>query len=61
VSTLPFHFQFGPDSRRLHWQEAQRLGVSPQLVNLPGLEFDVDSPADLAQLDGQQWLTRLRA
>jgi 2-phospho-L-lactate/phosphoenolpyruvate guanylyltransferase len=61
VSTLPFHFQFGPDSRRLHWQEAQRLGVSPQLVNLPGLEFDVDSPADLEQLDGQQWLTRLRA
>jgi 2-phospho-L-lactate/phosphoenolpyruvate guanylyltransferase len=61
VSTPSFHFQFGPDSRRLHLQEAQRLGVSPQLVNLPGLEFDVDSPADLEQLDGQQWHTRLRA
>jgi len=61
VSTLSFHFQFGPDSRRLHLQEAQRLGVSAQLVNLPGLEFDVDSPADLEQLDGQQWHTRLRA
>ena len=61
VSTLPFHFQFGPDSRRLHLQEAQRLGVSAQVVHLPGLEFDVDSPADLEQLDGQPWLTRLRA
>jgi 2-phospho-L-lactate/phosphoenolpyruvate guanylyltransferase len=61
VSTLSFHFQFGPDSRRLHLQEAQQLGFSSQIVHLPGLEFDVDSPADLEQLDGQQWLTRLRA
>ena len=61
VSTQPFRFQFGPDSRRLHLQEAQRLASSPQVVHLPGLEFDVDSPADLEQLDGQQWLTRLRA
>jgi len=61
VSTLPFRFQFGPDSRKLHLQEAQRLGVSPQEVHLPGLEFDVDSPADLEELEGQKWLTRLRA
>ena len=61
VSTLPFRFQFGPDSRRLHLQEAQRLGAYPQAVSLPGLEFDVDSPADLNLLDGQPWLTRLRA
>jgi 2-phospho-L-lactate guanylyltransferase len=61
VSTLPFRFQFGPDSRRLHWQEAQRLGANPQMVRLPGLEFDVDSPADLDLLDGHPWLTRLRA
>ena len=61
MSTQPFRFQFGPDSRRLHLQEAQRLGSSPQVVHLPGLEFDVDSPADLDLLDGQQWLTRLRA
>ena len=61
MSTQPFRFQFGPDSRRLHLQEAQRLGSSPQVVHLGGLEFDVDSSADLGLLDGQKWLTRLRA
>ncbi len=43
----PFRFQFGLDSRRLHVQEAERMGLSPQLVHLPGLALDVDSPADL--------------
>jgi len=61
VSTQPFRFQFGPDSRRLHLQEAQLRCASPQELHLPGLEFDVDLPADLEQLDGQPWLTRLRA
>ena len=61
MSTQPFRFQFGPDSRHLHLQEAQRLGSSPQVVHLAGLEFDVDSSADLDLLDGQKWLTRLRA
>lgn len=61
VSTQPFRFQFGSDSRRLHLQEAQRLGATPQELHLPGLEFDVDSPTDLEQWDGQSWLTRLRA
>jgi 2-phospho-L-lactate/phosphoenolpyruvate guanylyltransferase len=61
ASTLPFRFQFGPDSRRLHIEEAQRMGLTPQVVDLPGLEFDVDSPADLKLLDGHRWLTRLRA
>jgi len=61
MSTQPFRFQFGPDSRRLHLQEAERLGLSPQVVHLAGLEFDVDSSADLDLLDGQKWLTRLRA
>jgi 2-phospho-L-lactate/phosphoenolpyruvate guanylyltransferase len=61
VSTQPFRFQFGSDSRRLHLQEAQLLGATPRELHLPGLEFDVDSPADLEQLDGRPWLTRLRA
>ena len=61
TSPAPFRFQFGLDSRRLHVQEAQRMGLSPQLVRLPGLEFDVDSPADLDLLDEEPWLTRLRA
>jgi 2-phospho-L-lactate guanylyltransferase len=56
-----FEFQFGPDSRNLHLREAQRLGLSPREVSLPGLELDVDSPADLERMEGQPWLTRLRA
>jgi 2-phospho-L-lactate/phosphoenolpyruvate guanylyltransferase len=61
VSRRPFRFQFGPHSRRLHLQEALRAGLSPQVVRLPGLEFDVDSPMDLNQLDRQQWPARCRA
>jgi 2-phospho-L-lactate guanylyltransferase len=61
ASAQPFHFQFGLDSRRLHLQEAELRGLRPQLVHLPGLEFDVDTPADLNRLDRQQWLARLQA
>jgi 2-phospho-L-lactate guanylyltransferase len=61
VSPHPFRFQFGAHSRRLHLEEAVRTGLSPQVVRLPGLEFDVDSPTDLNRLDEQRWLARLRA
>ncbi len=61
VSAHPFRFQFGPDSRRLHLQEAERTGLGAQVVQLPGLEFDVDSPTDLDRLDRHQWLARLQA
>ena len=61
VCTAPFRFQFGLDSRRRHVQEALRVGLRPQVVRLPGLEFDVDSPTDLNLLDAQAWLGRLRA
>jgi len=61
VSSHSFHFQFGPDSKRLHLQEAERAGLAPQIVRLPGLEFDVDSPLDLDRLDGKPWLARLQA
>jgi 2-phospho-L-lactate/phosphoenolpyruvate guanylyltransferase len=62
VSRRPFRFQFGPDSRRSHVREAEHLGLSAHAVRLPGLEFDVDSPADLNLLNEHQWLTqRLRA
>ena len=55
VSPHSFRFQFGLHSRRLHLEEAERMGLSPQVVRLPGLEFDVDSPGDLARLDEQRW------
>jgi 2-phospho-L-lactate/phosphoenolpyruvate guanylyltransferase len=61
VSAHPFRFQFGLGSQRLHLEEAQRTGWSAQVVRLPGLEFDVDSPADLKRLLGQKWLERLQA
>ena len=61
ASTAPFQFQFGPDSQSLHLREARRLGLNPRVVRLPGLELDVDVPADLERMEGQPWLTRLRA
>jgi 2-phospho-L-lactate guanylyltransferase len=61
ASAQPFRFQFGLGSRYLHLQEAERMGLSPQVVHLPGLQFDVDSPADLSRLDGQPWLARRTA
>ena len=61
ASAHPFRFQFGPDSKRLHLQEAERTGLGAQIVRLPGLEFDVDSPTDLDRLDRQRWLARLQA
>jgi 2-phospho-L-lactate/phosphoenolpyruvate guanylyltransferase len=56
--TQPFQFRFGADSKRLHLEEAVRLGLRPQVVGLPGLQFDIDSPADLTQLKERQWLAR---
>jgi 2-phospho-L-lactate guanylyltransferase len=47
----PFTFRFGPDSLRLHLQEAADLGLMARVVELPGLAFDVDEPADLERLD----------
>jgi 2-phospho-L-lactate/phosphoenolpyruvate guanylyltransferase len=61
VSPHRFRFQFGPDSRRLHLAEAKRMGLTPQVVRTPGLEFDVDSPSDLNRLDEQRWLSCLLA
>lgn len=61
TSPAEFQFQFGPDSKSLHLREAQRLGLNPRVVRLPGLELNVDLPADLERMEGQPWLTRLRA
>lgn len=58
VAAQPFRFQFGLDSQRLHRAEAARAGLAPRVVRLPGLTFDVDSPADLDRLEERQWLAR---
>jgi 2-phospho-L-lactate guanylyltransferase len=57
----PFRFQFGPDSCHLHLQEAQNMGLRPEVVHFAGLQFDVDCPADLHRLEEQRWRTRLQA
>jgi len=61
ASAHPFRFQFGPDSKRLHLREAERIGLGAELVQRPGLEFDVDSPTDLYRLSQQRWLARRQA
>lgn len=70
-----FRFQFGPDSRRRHVEEAMRLGLKPQLARARGLEFDLDVIEDLVRLqacadprysslplfsDGGPWLPQTR-
>lgn len=57
----PFDFQFGANSARLHLAEARRLGFSPQVLRLAGLEFDVDSPADLGRLQERTWRIPVQA
>jgi 2-phospho-L-lactate guanylyltransferase len=49
---LPSAFcpHFGPGSLALHRAEAAKLGITAATVRLPGLEFDVDEPEDLALL-----------
>jgi 2-phospho-L-lactate/phosphoenolpyruvate guanylyltransferase len=61
AAAQPFRFQFGCGSQRLHLREAERMGLTPEVVRLPGLQFDVDSPADFVRLEGKPWLVRRRA
>jgi 2-phospho-L-lactate/phosphoenolpyruvate guanylyltransferase len=60
-SPQPFRFRFGLDSRRLHLEQARSMGLDPQVVQLAGLEFDVDSPEDVHRLEEPTWRTRLQA
>jgi len=46
---IEFTFEFGEDSYRRHVAGAQRLGLEPATAEPPGLAFDVDTPADLAE------------
>lgn len=44
----PFHFAFGPDSFVAHRQQRPDAAI----IECAGLGFDVDTPADLDQLNG---------
>jgi 2-phospho-L-lactate guanylyltransferase len=41
---------FGPGSRERHLENAQAAGVSAEVVDVPSLALDVDTPEDLAAL-----------
>ncbi len=42
-----FPSRFGPDSFRLHWEEASRGGVLPKVVKNQRVAIDLDEPSDL--------------
>jgi 2-phospho-L-lactate/phosphoenolpyruvate guanylyltransferase len=45
-----FRFAYGPASFRAHRAEATRLGLPVRVVRHPNLAYDVDWPADVAEL-----------
>lgn len=45
-----FASRFGPDSLRLHREEARRVGVNPIIVSNPRIALDIDDPADIELL-----------
>ncbi len=40
-------FSFGPDSLRLHFEMAARMGLQASLLDFPSLTWDIDRPEDL--------------
>ena len=42
--------RFGPGSFRIHLNLADEHGVPAEVLHLPGLMFDIDTPQDVAQL-----------
>ena len=46
-----FRFAYGPGSFRAHRAEATRLGLAVRVVRDPDLAYDVDWPADVAELN----------
>ena len=46
-----FEFAFGAASAAAHRAEAERLGLAPVMMDLAGIGFDIDTPADLEALD----------
>ena len=45
-----FPSRFGPDSLRLHKEEAARVGVNPLIIENPRIALDIDEPSDLELL-----------
>jgi coenzyme F420-0:L-glutamate ligase/coenzyme F420-1:gamma-L-glutamate ligase len=49
-----FVFQFGEGSYDKHHDESARLGVDAMTAMAPGTSFELDTPADLAELDAMR-------
>jgi 2-phospho-L-lactate guanylyltransferase len=45
-----FRFAYGPGSFRAHRAESARLGLPLRVLRIPDLAYDVDWPADVAEL-----------
>jgi 2-phospho-L-lactate/phosphoenolpyruvate guanylyltransferase len=45
-----FGFAYGPGSFHAHRAEAERLGLRVRVLRVPALAYDVDWPADVAEL-----------
>ena len=46
-----FRFAYGPGSFRTHRAEATRIGLPVRVLRKPDLAYDVDWPADVAELE----------
>jgi 2-phospho-L-lactate guanylyltransferase len=42
--------RFGPGSFAAHLEQARKRGVAAEVLRLPGLMFDIDTPEDVAEL-----------
>jgi 2-phospho-L-lactate guanylyltransferase len=49
-TSVDFRFAYGPGSFRAHRAEATRLGLPVRILREPNLAYDVDWPADVAEL-----------
>jgi FO synthase len=56
---LPLELRFGAGSFQRHLAEAAARGLTPAIVNLPGLAFDVDEPDDLRSYEDTERLEHL--
>ncbi len=51
-----FRFAFGEGSAAAHRAEAIRCGLTVATIDLPGIGFDIDTPADFAALPNERQL-----
>jgi FO synthase len=56
---LPIELEFGPGSFARHLRQATGLGLTPAIIRLPGLAFDLDEVEDLQAHEDTERLERL--